>query len=78
MFGVPDHFWSDMLCVFLFGLLLIVLVGFGLKVIDFIWKKLNLEEQVEKGNIAAGIVMGSCVIGLCHALATVVKSITGG
>jgi len=65
------------LCALAFGCLLVLLVGFGLRFIDWIWEKLDLEEQVQKGNIAAGIVMGSCVLGMCYAVSTVIKSIAG-
>lgn len=77
MLTVPDHLGSDLVCVLAFGAALILLVAFGLKVIDFLWRKLDLEEQVQKGNISAGIVMGSCVIGMCYAVGQVIRSITG-
>ena len=75
--GLPEHFGADMLAVALFGVALVMLVSFGCKFCDWVWRKLDLEEQVQKGNIAAGIVMGSLVIGLCYALATVVAAILG-
>lgn len=77
MFGLPDHFLSDLVAVTLFGFVLCLMVGFGCKFIDWAWRKLDLEEQVQKGNVAAGIVMASVVIGLCYAMAHVVAAIIG-
>ena len=74
---VPDHLGSDLVCVLVFGVLLILLVGFGLKAVDWAWKKLDLEEQVQKGNLAAGVVMAATVLGFCYAAASVVKAIAG-
>ena len=77
MLGLPTHFGSDLLAVVVFGIIAVALVAFGTKVIDWIWKKLDLEEQVQAGNLAAGVVMGSVVIGLCYVMAQVVVAIIG-
>lgn len=76
--NLPDHLFSDLVCTLLFGVLLIMLIGFGVKMVDWIWTKIDLEEQVQNGNIAAGIVMGSAIVGLCVSLAIVVRGIIGG
>ena len=76
--GLPTHFHTDMLAVVAFGLVLVLLVGFGLKAVDrWCWRTLDLEEQVQKGNMAAGIVMGATIIGLCYAVAQVISGIIG-
>lgn len=75
--GLPEHFLADMLAMIGFGVVLVLIVGFGLKVADFIWRKLDLEEQVQKGNIAAGIVMGATVLGFCYAVAHLLVGILG-
>jgi uncharacterized membrane protein YjfL (UPF0719 family) len=74
----PDHLLTDLICALVFGVLLVLLIGFGTKLVDLIWTKIDLQEQVQKGNLSAGIVMGSTIIGLCVGLAIVLKSIIGG
>jgi hypothetical protein len=74
---LPEHFGSDMLACGLSGMQLIFLVGFGCLFIDFIWRKLDLIDQVQKGNIAAGIVLGCTVIGLFISVALVMTCILG-
>ena len=72
---LPDHLLSDLICAACFGFLLILVVSLGVKLADYLWRKLDLEEQVQKGNIAAGIVMGFTVFGLAIAVAIVIHGI---
>lgn len=75
--GLPTHIGADLLSVVLFGIVGILLVAFGLIVIDYLWKKLNLQEQVERGNVAAGIVKAACILGLSYYVAQVIRAIIG-
>jgi uncharacterized membrane protein YjfL (UPF0719 family) len=76
--GLPEHIVADLLAAVLFGVVLVLVVGFGVKFIDkFAWKELDLEEQVQKGNVAAGIVMGMTILGAFLAVAWVVRGILG-
>lgn len=76
--GLPEHTLSDLAATAMFGVVAVLLVAFGCKVADWVWRQLDLEEQVQKGNIAAGIVMASCVLGFCYVMATVAKAVIGG
>jgi putative membrane protein len=49
---------------FLFGLLGIVMVVIGFKVFDWLIRKIDIEEEVSKGNIAAAILGAAVVIGI--------------
>jgi uncharacterized membrane protein YjfL (UPF0719 family) len=74
---LPDHLPSDLVCAGCFGLLLVLIVAFGVKLCDFLWRRLDLEEQVQKGNVAAGIVMGSMIFGFCVSVGMVIRGILG-
>lgn len=76
-FGLPTYIVSDLLALALFGLVLVVFVAFGTKLADRIWTKLDLEQEVQKGNVAAGIVKAALIIGLCLAIAMVAMAIIG-
>ncbi len=76
--GMPDHIVPDCLALGLFGLFVIALVALGVMAIDWTWKGLDLIDEVQKGNMAAGIVMLSVVLGLCYAMAKVAVAIIGG
>jgi putative membrane protein len=47
-----------------FGLLGIALLAFGFKVFDWITPKLNVEEELSKGNVAVGIVVSAVALGI--------------
>lgn len=47
-----------------FGVLGIVLLAIGFKVFEWITPKLNVEEELGKGNTAVGIMMGAVALGI--------------
>ena len=75
---MPEHFSSDLLAVGIFGVVLVLLITFGVKLADYLWKKVDLEGEVAKGNVSAGIVMAAMILGMCYALSRVVVAIIGG
>lgn len=77
LLGMPEHVLSDCLALVLFGVFVIGLVAFGVKVADWVWGDLDLEKEVQKGNVAAGIVMAAVIVGLCIAMAIVAGHIIG-
>ena len=58
----------------IFGLLGIALLAVGFKVFEWITPKLNVEEELGKGNIAVGIVVAGSVLGVAF---IVVRAIGG-
>ena len=59
-----DTFGMSMLAAAAFGLLGIVLLVLGYKVFDWITPKLNVEEELSKGNIAVGIAVGMLLLAI--------------
>jgi len=55
--------WQSLLNCALYGLLGIALVVVGFKVFDLILTKVDLEQEVAKGNIAAAILASAAIIG---------------
>jgi putative membrane protein len=72
---MPEYFLMDLAATAAFGILAIVLVVFGYKVFDKLTPKLPFDESLKSGNIAAAIVIGSFILGLCYVVAHVVSAI---
>ena len=56
--------WQPLIACALFGTLGIVLVTLGFKVFDLILTKVDLEEEVAKGNIAAAILSAAVILAI--------------
>ena len=76
-FHLPTYFLSDLLVTAAFGVLAIILIVFGYKVFDKLTPKLPFDESLKNGNIAAGIVIGSFILGICYVIARVIAAIVG-
>lgn len=59
-----EAFGTSLLAAAVFGLLGIALLAIGFKVFEWITPKLNVEEELGKGNIAVGIVIAAVVLGI--------------
>ncbi|MBY0460270.1 MAG: DUF350 domain-containing protein [Gemmataceae bacterium] len=55
---------SSLLAAALFGLLGIALLALGFKVVEWVTPKLNVEDELAKGNIAVGVVVAAVVLGV--------------
>jgi uncharacterized membrane protein YjfL (UPF0719 family) len=60
-----------------FGVLAVILITFGYKVFDKLTPKLHFDDNLCKGNIAAAIVIGSFILGICYVMAHVISAIVG-
>jgi uncharacterized membrane protein YjfL (UPF0719 family) len=70
----PNTLWEAALATVIFGLIGIGLAVLGFKVFDRVTPG-NLEEEiVRKNNIAAAIMVGAFIIGVCIIIARVVGS----
>ena len=57
-------FEMSLLAAAAFGLLGIVLLLIGFKVFEWLTPKLNVEEELAKGNVAIGIAVGAVALGI--------------
>lgn len=60
----PETFGLSLLAAAAFGLLGIALLALGFKVFEWITPKLNVEEELAKGNVAVGILIAAVVLGI--------------
>ena len=75
---VPEYFLMDFCVTAAFGLLAVILIVFGYWVFDKLTPKLHFDDNLCKGNIAAAIVIGSFILGVCYVVAHVVTAVVGG
>jgi putative membrane protein len=69
-----DILGNSLLAAGAFGLLGIAMLALGFKVFEWITPKLHVEEELSKGNIAVGIVVGAAILGMAF---VVVRAIGG-
>lgn len=66
------HLIHDIEASAIFGLLAILLVGLGYLVFCLMERRIHVSEELSKGNIAVGIVVGSYLLGVIHIIAAVI------
>lgn len=59
-----NTFEMSLLAAATFGLLGVVMMLLGYKMFEWITPKLNVEEELAKGNVAVGIAVGAVVLGI--------------
>lgn len=59
-----NSFEMSLVAAAAFGLLGIAMLALGFKVFEWITPKLNVEEELTKGNTAVGIMVGALLIGI--------------
>jgi len=64
--------WQSLLNCTLFGALGVLLVTLGFKAFDLILHKVDLEQEVAKGNIAASIFSAAALIAFAIIIATAI------
>ena len=74
---LPEYFLADILATVAFGVVAILLLILGYKTFDKLTPKLPFDESLKNGNIAAGIVIGCFLLGLCYVIARVIAAILG-
>ncbi len=74
---LPEYFLGDVAATAAFGFLAIILVTLGYKIFDRLTPKLAFDENLKNGNVAAAIVIGSFILGVCYVIAHVVAAIVG-
>lgn len=66
--------WDSLLIAAAFGALGIVMTAFGYKLFDWIETKIDFAAEIKNGNIAAAIVIGSFLMGICFIIGRTVGS----
>ncbi len=74
---LPEHFPGDIVATLAFGIIAILLVVAGYKLFDWALPKLDFDEEIKKGNVAMGMVVGAFIIGICLVVARVVAAVLG-
>jgi putative membrane protein len=59
-----EHIGMALMAVAAFGLVGIALLMLGFKLFEWVTPKLNVEEELAKGNIAVGIVVAAAILGI--------------
>ena len=57
--------WGALLAAALFGGLGILMTSFGYKLFDMIETKVDFAQEINKGNMAAAVVIAAFLLGIC-------------
>jgi uncharacterized membrane protein YjfL (UPF0719 family) len=66
--------WNSLIISGLFGMLGILMSALGYKLFDLIDTKVDFADEIRKGNMAAAVVVGSFMIGICYIIGRTVGS----
>lgn len=66
--------WQSLAVSAAFGTLGIVMSVLGYKVFDLIETKIDIAEEIRKGNVAAAVLAGAFLIGICFIIGRTVGS----
>lgn len=69
---LSEHFWNGLVATSVFGLLALFLMMLAYKVFDWITPRLDVQEQLNKGNIAVAIVVAGFMVAIGFVLSHVV------
>lgn len=69
------HLWLDSLAVLFFGIVAVLLMGFGYKFIDWLLKRVDLEQEVSKDNKSSAIVSASIFVSIAIVVSTVLNGV---
>ena len=75
---LPDYLLPDLVSTVAFGVVAILLIILGYIAFDKLTPKLDFDDQLNKGNMALAVVVGSFILGLCYVVGRVVSAILGG
>jgi len=76
-FHLPEYFLGDLVATVAFGIVAVLLVVMGYKFFDYMTPKLPFDESIKNGNVAAAIMIGSFILGLCYVISRVIAAILG-
>jgi len=71
---LPEQFWPGVLSSFIFGVVGIVLILLAIFLFDKVTaRKLNIHDELAKGNMAVAIVLASLILGVCYLVHAVIR-----
>lgn len=71
-FALPETFFVGLVGSFAFGLIGLVMLMLGFKMFEWITPKLEVEDQLQKGNVAVAVTVGSLFLALAYIVAHVI------
>jgi uncharacterized membrane protein YjfL (UPF0719 family) len=66
--------WESLIIACAFGGVGILMSVVGYRLFDIIDRKIDYAEEIKKGNLAAAIVMGSFLVGICFIIGRAIGS----
>jgi uncharacterized membrane protein YjfL (UPF0719 family) len=66
--------WESLLIACLYGAVGIVMSAVGYKLFDLIETKIDFADEIKKGNLAAAVVIGAFLIGICFIIGRAIGS----
>lgn len=66
--------WESILFATLFGVLGILLSAIGYRLFDLIETRIHFADEIKKGNMAAAVVIGAFILGICFIIGRAIGS----
>lgn len=66
--------WQGLGVAALFGILGVILSFVGYKAFDIVETRIDFAEEIKKGNLAAAVVIGAFLLGICFIIGRAVGS----
>ena len=71
--SLPDTFWIGAIGSLVFGMIGIVLLVLGFVFFDFVLRKVDFQEELNKGNMSIAVVVSTFLLAAAYIAAHVVK-----
>ena len=68
-----DKFWEGVLGSLVFGVIALVLLVLTYKLFDKLLPDVHIGAELQKGNLAVALFMGSVIVGMCYVIGQVVR-----
>ena len=75
---LPDAWRRYALAFLIVGLVGVLLIVFGTKLFDWLYKKVDFEKEILNNNLSAAAVIVAVILGLSLIVAAVIRSVIGG
>lgn len=72
-FALPENFWVGAVGSLIFGVIGIVLLILGYFAFDILTPRLNVPDELTKGNVSVGIVVAALLLAIAYIAANVVQ-----
>lgn len=75
--NLPSHFLSDLVVVFVFGVVAILLLCGSVKAWDLMTRKIDEEKELNSGNYAVAIVLSVYMLSVAYIIGKVITHVLG-